>query len=296
MNIAPATEKSSAKATHPQGGHPGAAEASPTRLPGFINCSKDPFLLSISKRFFIFIGFTVLTAAPPASAQTKFTARLERLQQNPAQHCKRPLIDLKTLNIRGERGFTRGLGRSMLPAMKVGALALIWRLPSGFKLRRGMVLYFRGDYGNLWIKRLIGLPGDRIVYRQSQTGLVFTINGHPVRRSAKPVHVKLNWLRRDGRGRPLTGADGTPRRRTEAYRRYTETLPNGTSYRILHQPDGPPADIERRMTVPRGRLFVMGDNRYRSRDSRHPGYGLIKVRFVFGLALCDVTDQELMEN
>ena len=184
----------------------------------------------------------------------------------------------------------------MLPAMKVGALALIWRIPATFQVRRGMIVFFRRPNGETWLKRVIGLPGDRLLYRQTGQTRDFRINGLSVLRSQRAVGVELTWIQRDGRGRRLTDPDGAPLRRREAYQQYTETLPGGPSYKILHRPTGNPANVLRQVRVPSGNLFVLGDNRWRSFDSRFTRFGLVPRRAVLGLALCDISREELMEK
>ncbi len=188
----------------------------------------------------------------------------------------------------------------MLPTMKVGTLALIWRISAKFRLRRGMIVFFRRPNGERWLKRVIGLPGDRVVYRlvhrQARGVREFRINDRLVRRSLQPKQVVLSWIARDARGKRLKGADGSFLRRRETYRQYTERLPNGVSYRILHRPRGDPREFDRRLVVPPGRLFVLGDNRLRSFDSRQPRFGLVPRRVVLGLALCVVTRDDQMKN
>jgi signal peptidase I len=107
---------------------------------------------------------------------------------------------------------------------------IVFKLPSNPKL----------DY----IKRVIGLPGDRI---QMIDG-VLHINGVAVKREAR------------GEWTPETGGPAIPV--------YVETLPNGVSYRTLDLIARGQGDNTKVFEVPAGRYFMMGDNRDNSLDSR----------------------------
>lgn len=114
--------------------------------------------------------------------------------------------------------------------------------------KRGDVAVFRNpkDEGTDYIKRVIGLPGDRI---QMNNGQLF-INGQPVKR--EPV---ANWISDD------PGMEG------KAVKRFRETLPNGVTYETLDLGDSY-YDNTPEYIVPAGHYFMMGDNRDNSTDSR----------------------------
>jgi signal peptidase I len=132
---------------------------------------------------------------------------------------------------------------------------------------RGDVVVFRwpGDASQIWVKRVIGLPGDRIALRG---GRVF-INGEPV------------GLKADGTGQAKTGIGTTMRAA-----RFIETLPGGRAHRIFKLTAAGRLDNVAEVTVPAGHLFVMGDNRDDSADSRVPlaqgGVGLLPVDNLVG--------------
>lgn len=161
---------------------------------------------------------------------------------------------------------------------------------------RGDVVVFKAPpvNDNDYIKRVIGLPGDTV---QVKDGIVW-LNGQPLKREAMPdfvIPVTQNMIDASRNTGTLpcyapqfeeVGADG---QRQCRYKQYRETLPSGRSYAILDittiaQDDTPP------VTVPEGHLFLMGDNRDRSADSRFPaeenqGIGLVPEKNLVGHAL-----------
>jgi len=133
--------------------------------------------------------------------------------------------------------------------------------------KRGDVVVFRwpGDNSQAWVKRVVGLPGDRIQMRQGQ----LFINDRPA------------TLKEEGMGEAEDDNGNVER----AYR-YVETLPNGVSHAILKMRDNGRLDNTPEVTVPPGKLFVLGDNRDNSADSRVPvragGVGLLPVDDLVG--------------
>ncbi len=114
---------------------------------------------------------------------------------------------------------------------------------------RGDVAVFKlpSDPSTDFIKRVVGLPGDRIQMIES----VLHINGEAVKRERTDDFV-------------TTRRDGVVIRVPQ----YIETLPNGRSYRTLDQTPNGPLDNTSVYQVRPGFYFMMGDNRDDSQDSR----------------------------
>jgi signal peptidase I len=149
---------------------------------------------------------------------------------------------------------------------------------------RGDVVIFKHPIsGEDYIKRVIGLPGDRVAMRAGQ----IVLNGKPVPKERMPefeIPLSPNTDCASG-GREVTYADGE---RWCRYPRFRETLPGGRAYEVLDL-SNTPEDHADAVRVPEGQVFVMGDNRDRSMDSRFPamaglGTGLIPQTNLVGRA------------
>ena len=193
---------------------------------------------------------------------------------------------------------------SMLPRLENGDYLLAAKWPYGYSKyslpwsvplipgrifahspNRGDVVIFKAPPGNDvdYIKRVIGLPGDTIQMVAGQ----LVINGKPVpKQRIADFEVAVS-----GNTQCLapqfetTSVDGQA---VCHYPRYRETLPEGRSYEVLDlfrtpQDDTPP------VVVPEAHVFLMGDNRDNSMDSRFPaveggGIGLVPQQNLVGRA------------
>ncbi|KQY27386.1 S26 family signal peptidase [Caulobacter sp. Root487D2Y] len=136
----------------------------------------------------------------------------------------------------------------------------------GRSAKRGDVVVFRlpRDPAQTWVKRVIGLPGDRVQVRGAQ---VF-VNGEAIPRT--PLGV--------------TRDHDAPQRRVLAI---GERAPNGQAYVTYDGGPGQPGDDTDVYVVPADQYFVMGDNRDNSLDSRFPrelGVGLLPAENLVGRA------------
>ena len=195
---------------------------------------------------------------------------------------------------------------SMLPNLMIGDYLFVSKWPYGYSRysfpfgiasfdgrvmeglpERGDIVVFRypGPEDEDYVKRVIGLPGDTIEVQ----GGALILNGEPVPRQRVAdylVPVSPNSpCRPAGATRQIGGEDGPP---ACAYPRFRETLPGGRSFEVLDQVDDGAGDEMEPVIVPEGHVFVMGDNRDDSLDSRFPigegGVGFLPVDHLLGRA------------
>ena len=148
--------------------------------------------------------------------------------------------------------------------------------------QRGDVVVFRHPVnGEDYVKRVIGLPGDRI---QVKDGVVF-INGAAARQ--QPAGLFEERFERQGPvgSLPRCANRGVGLGGICQKERLLETLPGGVTHAILNIGDTR-LDNTTVYTVPEGHVFFMGDNRDNSTDSRVPqsagGVGFVPFENLIG--------------
>ncbi len=151
---------------------------------------------------------------------------------------------------------------SNLPTILVGDRIVTDTRDPGIMPDRGDIVFFKypRDTSVTYVKRLVGLPGDRIQIDHGQ----LSINGQPVPRQAAGTFVADD--------------DGL---RT-SYQRYIEALPNGRRYAVLQVTDNGTFNNTPEYHVPPGTFFVLGDNRDNSVDSRMSMVGYVPLQNLIG--------------
>ena len=195
---------------------------------------------------------------------------------------------------------------SMLPTLYIGDYLMVAKWPYGYSRysfpfgfpsfegrllaqlpKRGDVVVFRHPSENIdLIKRVIALPGDTVAVEDG----VLLLNGARVtgaeqRSFAMPISPN-SPCKAVPPASPLLVATGG--RTGCLYPAHRETLPGGPTYTVFDQVDDGPADNFPATRIPAGHVFLMGDNRDDSLDSRFSpatgGIGMVPVENLVGRA------------
>ncbi len=151
---------------------------------------------------------------------------------------------------------------TMAPALLAGDYVFVYKIPFGAKipfigkigeaqnLKRGDIVLFSysRDLDTKFIKRVVGLPGDKVEYKDRQ----LIIND-------KALDSKI-----------LDGEAFDYLKGNEYFEFYSETTPEGGSYPVIYNRDQPSEELGP-ILVPSGEVFLLGDHRDNSDDSRYWG-------------------------
>jgi len=197
--------------------------------------------------------------------------------------------------------------KSMLPSLLVGDYIFVakwpygigrYSLPLGLPLfrgriggslpERGDIIVFKTPRDNRtdFIKRVIGLPGDSIAMKSGAE----VLNGIPIPkvRSGNFITDADTERCNSGPGRPDFRTDDAAGNKVCRYPAFTEMLPSDRSFSVIDQIADDLRDDTAPVVVPPGYVYVLGDNRDDSADSRFSlaegGVGLVPVANIIGRA------------
>ena len=179
-----------------------------------------------------------------------------------------PTGSMKPTIIEGDRIFVNKL------AYDLKVPYTTWHIAEWGDPQRGdVVVFYSPADGKRLVKRVVGLPGDTIVMRNNQ----LTINGKKVEYESS-IYLDGNNL---STGISMNGCS------------FIENL-NGVKHPVMITPRGPALRSFGPVTVPRGKFFMLGDNRDNSADSRY--FGFVERKRIVGQATAIVASLDINNN
>lgn len=170
------------------------------------------------------------------------------------------------------------------PTLVPGDYVMVRLLSPGAYQRGDLVVFRHPVTGIEYIKRLIGLPGERV---QLKDGIVY-INDQPLPQTPDGKFAEPKVPQGPTRALPRCANDPVGQGGTCETPRLTEQLPDGRSHAIVNLEPAGFADNTQVFTVPAGHFFMLGDNRDNSLDSRFAltvgGMGFVPAENLVGRA------------
>ena len=164
----------------------------------------------------------------------------------------------------------------MEPTLRPGEQFIVLPHTDGSVPTRGTVVVYKkpGEDGPEYVKRLIGLPGETISFRQGRP----IIDGEKATWVEGETYTMTNRTEGPVACRGAGTASGTCRVKLQR-----ETMPSGQEHDVIDIGRSLLDDVAE-VVIPEGFVFVAGDNRDNSLDSRYSSHGFVSVDAITGIA------------
>ncbi|WP_430465887.1 signal peptidase I [Tabrizicola sp.] len=171
---------------------------------------------------------------------------------------------------------------SMKPGLMVGDYLMVRHVPADRLVRGDVVVFRHPATGDAWVKRLVGLPGDVVTMQDGQVVLNDQTLPQTAAGSLREVYAPQGPLGSLPRCvNAVVGVGAVCEKQL-----FVETMPDGRAYGIANIEQGAFSDDIGPFIVPQGQMFLLGDNRDNSADSRFAqgagGLGFVSMENVIG--------------